>query len=73
MPSRWAAVSYSIAAKIGCTAQTLHEGIEEAFDALTVAIARAGVPRSDVATSAEGSGTREPRASAGQRDSCARH
>jgi transposase-like protein len=60
--SRWAAVS-SIAAKIGCTAQTLHEWVKKAE---RDSDARAGVP-TDV-DKAEGSGTREPRASAGQRD-----
>ena len=62
--SRWAAVS-SIAAKIGCTAQTLHEWVKKAERDSGV---RADVP-TDVGDKAEGSGTRrEPRASAGQRD-----
>jgi transposase-like protein len=43
--SRWAAVS-SIAAKIGCTAQTLHEWVKKAERDIGV---RAGVP-TDVAT-----------------------
>jgi transposase len=43
--SRWAAVS-SIAAKIGCTAQTLHEWVKKAERDRGV---RAGVP-TDVAT-----------------------
>ena len=43
--SRWAAVS-SIAAKIGCTAQTLHEWVKKAE---RDSGARAGVPK-DVAT-----------------------
>ena len=43
--SRWAAVS-SIAAKIGCTAQTLHEWVKKAERDSGV---RAGVP-ADVAT-----------------------
>ena len=43
--SRWAAVS-SIAAKIGCTAQTLHEWVKKAERDVG---ARAGVP-TDVAT-----------------------
>jgi transposase len=43
--SRWAAVS-SIAAKIGCTAQTLHEWVKKAERDSGV---RAGVP-TDVAT-----------------------
>ena len=43
--SRWAAVS-SIAAKIGCTAQTLHEWVKKAERDSGV---RTGVPR-DVAT-----------------------
>ena len=61
--SRWAAVS-SIAAKIGCTAQTLHEWVKKAERDSGV---RAGVP-TDVATKLKALGTREPRASAGQRD-----
>ena len=44
--SRWAAVSLSIAAKIGCTAQTLHEWVKKAE---RDGGARAGVP-TDVAT-----------------------
>ena len=43
-PSRWAAVS-SVASKIGCTAQTLHEWVKKAE---VDSGARAGVP-SDVA------------------------
>ena len=63
-PSRWAAV-VSIAAKIGCAAQTLHEWVKKAeVDSGD----RAGVP-SDVAAQSEGAGTREPRAAPGQRDS----
>ena len=54
--------SSSIAAKIGCTAQTLHEWVKKAeIDSGR----RAGVP-TDMADEAEGSGAREPRASAGQ-------
>ena len=44
-PSRWAAI-VSIAAKIGCTAQTLHEWVKKAERDSGV---RAGVP-TDVAT-----------------------
>ena len=62
-PSRWAAV-VSIAAKIGCTAQTLHEWVKKAE---VDSGKRAGVP-TDMADEAEGAGAGEPRASAGQRD-----
>lgn len=61
--SRWAAVS-SIAAKIGCTAQTLREWVKKAERDSGL---RPGVPR-DVATKLKALGTREPRAPAGQRD-----
>ena len=61
--SRWAAVS-SIAAKIGCTAQTLHEWVKKAErDSGARAWCSHGC-----GDKAEGSGTGEPRASAGQRD-----
>jgi transposase len=59
--SRWAAVS-SIAAKIGCTAQTLHEWVKKAE---RDSGARTGVS-TDVATKLKALDTREPRASAGQ-------
>ena len=62
-PSRWAAID-SIAAKIGCTAQTLHEWVKKAERDSGRA---PGVP-TDMAAEAEGAGAREPRASAGQRD-----
>ena len=61
--SRWAAVS-SIAAKIGCTSQTLHEWVKR-FERDSGM--RAGVPTGR-GNEAQGSGTREPRAATGQRD-----
>ena len=61
--SRWAAI-VSIAAKIGCTAQTLNEWVKKAE---VDTGKRAGVP-TDMAARAEGSGAGEPRASAGERD-----
>ena len=61
--SRWAAV-ISIAAKIGCTPQTLHEWVKKAE---VDSGKRAGVPTGHRGE-AEGAGAREPRASAGQRD-----
>ena len=62
-PSRWAAI-VSIAAKIGCTAQTLNEWIKKAE---VDGGKRAGVP-TRCRGEAEGAGAREPGASAGQRD-----
>jgi transposase-like protein len=59
--SRWAAVS-SIASKIGCTGQTLHEWVKRAERDSGV---RAGVPLG-CDGEAQGLGTREPRASTGQ-------
>ena len=58
----------SIAAKIGCTAQTLHEWVKSAERDSGV---RAGVPH-ERGDKAEGSGTREPRASGRPTRSCAR-
>ena len=60
--SRWAAVS-SIAAKIGCTAQTLHEWVKKAERDRCACRCAYGC-----GDEAEGFGAREPRASAGQRD-----
>ena len=54
----------SIAEKIGCVPQTLHEWVKKAE---VDSGKRAGVP-TEVAEQVEGAGTREPRASAGQRD-----
>ena len=61
-PSRWAAIM-SIAAKIGCTAQSLNDWVKKAeVDAASApACRRRG-------REAEGPGAREPGASAGQRD-----
>src|SRR5438067_7716470 len=60
-PSRWAAVT-SIAAKIGCTPQTLHDWVKKAQ-------VDSGNRRSDrYGRQADSPGTGEPRASAGQRD-----
>ena len=62
-PSRWAAVT-SIAAKIGCTPQTLHDWVKKAE-----VDQRAAGRRSDRhGRQAEGPRAGEPRASAGQRD-----
>jgi putative transposase len=61
--SRWAAV-LSIAAKIGCTAQTLNEWVKKA----EVDSGKRRACPTDDGDEAEGAGTREPRASAGQRD-----
>ena len=62
-PSRWAAI-VSIAAKIGCTAQTLQRVGEEGRGRQ-----RAQAWRDDGhGGQAEGAGAREPRAAAGQRD-----
>ena len=66
-PSRWATI-VSIAAKIGCTAQTLLEWVKKAE---VDSGKRAGVP-TEMAREAEGAGAREPGASTGERDSCAR-
>ena len=60
-PSRWGAVS-SIAAKIGCTAQTLNEWVKKAEVDSGV---RSGIP-TESHRAAEGSGAGEPRTSAGQ-------
>ena len=62
-PSRWAAI-VSIAAKIGCTAQTLHEWVKKA----EVDSGAAGRRSDGRGGEAEGAGAREPRAAAGQRD-----
>ena len=59
--SRWAAIA-SIAAKIGCTAQTLNEWVKKAE---VDSGRRAGVP-TDVAEKLKALGAREPRASAGK-------
>ena len=61
-PKRWVAV-VSIAAKIGCAAQTLHDWTKKAE---VDGGKRAGVP-SEVAEKLR-AGAREPRAEAGQRD-----
>jgi hypothetical protein len=58
-PSRWAAVT-SIAAKIGCTPQTLHDWVKKAD---VDSGRRAGVPTEKLKA-----GAGEPRAPAGQRD-----
>ena len=61
--SRWAAI-VSIAAKIGCTAQTLHQlGGQAERDS-----GREPGPTDGHGRQAEGAGAREPRASPGQRD-----
>ena len=62
-PSRWAAVT-SIAAKIGCTPQTLHDWVKKAE---VDSGRRAGVP-TDMADKLKALERGEPRASAGQRD-----
>ncbi len=62
-PSRWAAVT-SIAAKIGCTPQTLHDWVKKAE---VDSGQRAGVP-TEMAEKLKVAGAGEPRASAGQRD-----
>jgi len=62
-PSRWAAVT-SIAAKIGCTPQTLHDWVKKAE---VDRGQRAGVP-TDMADKLKALERGEPRASAGQRD-----
>ena len=61
--SRWAAVT-SIAAKIGCTAQTLHEWLKKAESRQWSRSRHSG----GCGGQAEGTGAREPRASAGQRN-----
>ena len=61
--SRWAAI-VSIAAKIGCTAQTLHQWVGEGR-----ASTAAQAWRDDGhGREAQGAGAGEPRASTGQRD-----
>ena len=61
-PSRWAAIK-SIAAKIGCTAQTLNEWVKRA----EIDAGERPARRRD-GGQIEGAGTREPRAAPGQRD-----
>src|SRR3954471_4300279 len=62
--SRWAAIM-SVAAKIGCTAQTLNEWIKKGeIDSGK----RVGRHVDGCCGEAQGAGAREPRASAGERD-----
>ena len=61
--SRWAAMM-SIAAKIGCTAQTLNEWVKKA----EVDSGKRGWRADGDGREAEGAGAREPGASAGERD-----
>ncbi len=63
-PSQWAAIG-SIAAKIGCTAETLRDWVRQAERDQG---RRAGLT-SDGAGAAQGTRAREPRAEAGERDS----
>src|ERR1700751_749852 len=62
-PSRWAAVT-SIAAKIGCTPQTLHDWVKKA----EVDSGAAGRRSDRHGEQAEGSRAGDPRVSASQRD-----
>ena len=62
-PSRWSA-AVSVADKIGCALQTLHEWVKKVRGRQRQACWRAN----RYGRQAEGAGTRGPRAAAGQRD-----